>query len=216
MTAIIAKADLPAAVQAAELIDMMVAAANGKATRVAPCLTTPTTDWAASTAYSIGQTVALSGGEALRVVCAGTSSGSEPTAPLLDDTVVDGSVTWVRIGPTDDLLSEAKLILAGAIQRWSEAGSGAVSTKSSMTGPYMATETIDTKVRTGFNFWPSEISQLQELCKGGGTGAAFTVDTAPGLGGQHLLWCSLNFGATYCSCGVDIAWEPIFELGDAP
>lgn len=29
----------------------------------------------------------------------------------------------------------------------------------------------------------------------------------------HLPWCNLAFGATYCSCGVDIADEPIFELG---
>lgn len=213
MTSIIAKTDLPAAVQAAELVDMMVSAANAKASRVAPCLTIPAATWAGSTAYTLGQTVALVGGEALKVTTAGTSGGSEPVAPLLDDTVTDGSVTWTRIGPTADLLAEAQLILAGAIQRWSEAGAGAVSTKTEMTGPYMETLTVDTKVRTGFNFWPSEITQLQELCKSGGTAGAFTVDTAPGLCGEHLLWCSLNFGATYCSCGVDIAGEPIYELG---
>jgi hypothetical protein len=28
----------------------------------------------------------------------------------------------------------------------------------------------------------------------------------------HLPWCSSMFGANYCSCGVDIAGEPIFEL----
>jgi hypothetical protein len=211
MTAIIAKTDLPSAVQAAEMVDMMVTAANAKASRVAPCLTLPTTEWAASTAYTAGQTVALAGGEALQVTVAGTSGTTEPTAPDLDGTVVDGSVTWTRIGPTADLLAEAKLILAGAIQRWSEAGSGAVSTKQQMTGPYMSTETIDTKVRTGFNFWPTEITQLQDLCKSGGTNTAFTVDTAPSLCGDHLPWCSLSFGATYCSCGVDIAGYPIFE-----
>lgn len=27
----------------------------------------------------------------------------------------------------------------------------------------------------------------------------------------HLPWCSLNFGATYCSCGADIAGRPIYE-----
>lgn len=27
----------------------------------------------------------------------------------------------------------------------------------------------------------------------------------------HLPWCSLNFGANYCSCGADIAGEPIYE-----
>jgi hypothetical protein len=41
-------------------------------------------------------------------------------------------------------------------------------------------------------------------------GKAFAVDTAP-CGSAHLPWCSLYFGATYCSCGVDIAGEPIFE-----
>ena len=27
----------------------------------------------------------------------------------------------------------------------------------------------------------------------------------------HLPWCNLNFGALYCSCGADIAGEPIYE-----
>lgn len=41
---------------------------------------------------------------------------------------------------------------------------------------------------------------------------AFSVDMV-GVGNVHLPWCSLMFGATYCSCGVDIAGEPIFEGG---
>jgi hypothetical protein len=213
VTDIIAVSDLPAAVQSADLVSLMVQAANAKASRAAPCLTAPTITWAASTAYSVGDAIALTGGEALRVAVAGTSGTTEPTAPALDGTVDDGSVTWQRIGPTPDVLSEAKLILIGAVKRWTEAGSGAVSTKTSMTGPYMNTETIDTKVRTGYNLWPSEIVQLQELCRTGGKSAAFTVDMAPSLSGEHLPWCSLNFGADYCSCGVDIAGEPIFELG---
>lgn len=44
--------------------------------------------------------------------------------------------------------------------------------------------------------------------------AAFHVDMVPKRGAPHLPWCSLAFGATYCSCGVDIAGKPIFELGD--
>lgn len=213
MTDIVALTDLPAAVQSADLVALMIQAANAKASRVAPCLTAPTTSWAASTAYDLGDTVVLTGGEALRVTVAGTSGTTAPTAPALDVTVDDGSVTWVRIGPTADVLAEAKLILIGAIKRWTEAGSGAVSTKTVMTGPYMNTETLDTKQRTGYNLWPSEIAQLQELCKTGGTAAAFSVDMAPSLIGEHLPWCSLNFGADYCSCGVDIADYPIFELG---
>ena len=44
------------------------------------------------------------------------------------------------------------------------------------------------------------------------TGGAFSVDTV-GSASLHLPWCSLYFGATYCSCGVDIAGYPIFEGG---
>lgn len=41
-------------------------------------------------------------------------------------------------------------------------------------------------------------------------GQAFAVDTI-GPSTVHLPWCSLAFGATYCSCGVDIAGRPIYE-----
>lgn len=43
---------------------------------------------------------------------------------------------------------------------------------------------------------------------------AFSIDMTS-AGSIHLPWCALNFGAVYCSCGVDIAGTPIFELGDA-
>lgn len=43
---------------------------------------------------------------------------------------------------------------------------------------------------------------------------AFSIDMVPSLGSAHLPWCSLAFGATFCSCGVDIAGKPIFELGE--
>lgn len=43
---------------------------------------------------------------------------------------------------------------------------------------------------------------------------AFSLDMAAGSS-VHLAWCSLMFGANYCSCGVDIAGVPIFE-GGAP
>ena len=42
---------------------------------------------------------------------------------------------------------------------------------------------------------------------------AFTLDMVPNRS-LHLPWCSLNFGATYCSCGVDIAGVPIYEGAD--
>lgn len=47
-----------------------------------------------------------------------------------------------------------------------------------------------------------------------GNGGAFTVDSV-GTTGVHLPWCSLHFGATYCSCGADLTnyQYPIYELG---
>ena len=206
--AIIVKTDLPSKVQSNELVDSMVAGANATAARVAPCLVAPAASaWAASTAYLVGAVVNLSGGEFLKATIAGTTAAAEPVAPSLGGTVVDGTVTWERIAPTADQLAEAKLVLIGMVQRWSEAGSGAV--QSQQAGPFG--QTIDTRQRTGFNPWPSEIERLQAICATGGKSGAFSVDTAPSLSGMHADWCSLNLGATYCSCGADIAGYPIFE-----
>lgn len=43
---------------------------------------------------------------------------------------------------------------------------------------------------------------------------AFSVGMVA-TGTYHLPWCSLAFGAVYCSCGVDIAGTPIFEGGES-
>lgn len=162
MTEIIAVTDLPTALQSAELVASMVAGANAKASRVAPCLT-----W--------------------------------------DGTVAD------QPAPSTDQLAEAKLVLIGAVKRWAEAGSGALSQQTA--GPFgMA---VDTRQKSsGFNLWPSEIEQLQAICSSGPVGRqAFSIDTAPVGSDAHLPWCDLYFGGTTCSCGVDIAGYPIYELG---
>ena len=142
--------DLPEKVRSHELAATMVAGANARAFRVAPCLAEPD-------------------GEASR--------------------------------------AEAKLILIGAVQRWSEAGSGAVAQASAGTFQ-LAT---DTRQRTGFNLWPSEIEVLQELCSGDTTGA-FSVDTVPSSGRLfHDEACALVFGAAYCSCGAVLTGnEPLW------
>lgn len=115
---ILDQADLPASVQSHELISTLVAGANARALRIAPCLAEP------------------------------------------DNTAAR---------------AEAKLTLAGAVQRWAEAGAGAIQQVTA--GPFG--QTLDTRQRTGFNFWPSEIEVLQSLCAADSTGA-FGVDTAPG------------------------------------
>lgn len=125
MADIIAVTDLPAALQSAEMIDALVAGANARASRVAPCL-------------------------------------ADTDSP-----------------PSDDQLAEAKLVLLGAVKRWAEAGAGSFSQQSA--GPFQVS--MDTRQRTGFNLWPSEISSLQEICADGGEAKAFSVDTAPPLDG---------------------------------
>lgn len=162
MAEIITIGDLPASLQTHEMVAVMVAGANAKASRVASCLT-----W--------------------------------------DGTVAD------QPAPSADKLAEAKLVLLGAVKRWAEAGSGAL--QSQTAGPYGMT--VDTRQRTGFNLWPSEITDLQAICATGTTGReGWSLDTAPAAGlSGHLAWCDLYFGGTTCSCGVDIAGYPIYELG---
>lgn len=159
-SSIITLDDIPSSIRAgidAALLTLMVAGANARAARVAPCLVS--------------------------------------TAPP----------------PTPEQLAEARLVLLGAIKRWGEAGSGAFQAQTA--GPFSVT--TDTRQRGGFNLWPSEIEQLQDIC-GRTSSAAFTVDTAPGLMWNHLAWCAVAFGANWCSCGVDIAGEPIYELNGTP
>lgn len=52
--------------------------------------------WTATTAYTLGTSVELSGGQELQVTVAGTSAASQPTAPAVGATVTDGTVTWRR------------------------------------------------------------------------------------------------------------------------
>jgi hypothetical protein len=46
-----------------------------------------------------------------------------------------------------------------------------------------------------------------------GPRAAYAIDAAPAAVSAHLPWCALTLGAAYCSCGADIAGEPIYEGG---
>jgi hypothetical protein len=108
--------------------------------------------------------------------------------------------------PTDDQLAEAKLVLIGAVIRWSQAGSGAF--QSENIGPLGYT--LDTRQRGGFNLWPSEITQLQDICKNGTESKAFSIDTIP-CSVFHSPICSIYFGSEDCSCGASLAGQPIYE-----
>jgi hypothetical protein len=108
--------------------------------------------------------------------------------------------------PTDDQLAEAKLVLVGAVSRWAQTGTGAY--QSQTVGPFGVT--FDNRQRGGFALWPSEISQLQDICKNGTGSTAFDFDTVP-CGAYHSPICSLYFGSADCSCGAFLAGQPIYE-----
>ena len=86
----------------------------------------------------------------------GANAKASRVAPCLAWTGADAA----HPAPSAETLAEARLVLIGAIKRWSEAGSGAVQSVTS--GPFG--QTIDTRQRTGYNLWPSEIADLQGLC----------------------------------------------------
>lgn len=55
------------------------------------------------------------------------------------------------------------------------------------------------------------LKKQEKHALGFGATKAFGVQITGSSEVRHLPWCNLNFGATYCSCGADIAGEPIFE-----
>lgn len=97
-------------------------------------------------------------------------------------------------------VAAVKAVLRGAILRWNDSGSGAFTQQQA--GPFGVT--MDTRQQRRSLFWPSEIEQLEKICAtvGGGESGAFAIDTAPGTTVTHADSCSINFGATYCSCGA--------------
>lgn len=151
---IITKNDLPSALQSHELVEVMLAGANAKALRVAPCLAD---------------------------------------------------------SPSNEALAEARLVLVGAVKRWVEAGSGAFQQQTA--GPFSVS--TDTRQRTGFALWPSEITALQDVCSTATSGASAFSFRPSGSSARHADVCSLAFGATYCSCGSDINnyKAPLYEGG---
>lgn len=101
-------------------------------------------------------------------------------------------------------VAAVKAILRGALIRWHEAGSGAVTQQSA--GPFA--QTLDTRQQRRGMFWPSEIAQLRDICSafsgGGGASKAYVVDTMPVARVNHADDCSVFFGATWCSCEARI------------
>lgn len=57
------------------------------------------------------------------------------------------------------------------------------------------------------------LTKQERKALGDGKQQAFGVQIAGSPDVVHAEWCSINFGATYCSCGADIAGYPIYGGG---
>jgi len=102
----------------------------------------------------------------------------------------------------------AKGILRGVVLRWHEAGSGALQTASVDDASF----SFDNRQQRRTLFWPSEVEELQALCKTDGPSGAFAVDTVGVSLEQHADICALRFGALYCSCGAVLTMNlPLYE-----
>ena len=127
-----------------------------------------------------------------------------PCLPGLLTVPVDETVAALALRTAK--LAAVKSILRGAILRWDEAGTGAVQTE--VTGPF--SKTTQYQARRGM-FWPSELTQLQDICKDTAASKIYSVDTVP-YTTAHAPWCDLMLGGTTCSCGADIAGYPIYGV----
>jgi hypothetical protein len=123
----------------------------------------------------------------------------ERSAAMISD-VAPRIATFASDSP---YIASVRAVLRGAILRWHESGSGAIT----QTAVGQVSQTIAPRRSM---FWPSEIEQLRSIGDSADSGKAFSVDTAPSLG-SHSPICSVYFGAA-CSCGYDIAGEPIYEV----
>jgi hypothetical protein len=107
----------------------------------------------------------------------------------------------------------AKAILRGAILRWHESGTGALSQEQGSIDDYSFNRIVDSRQKRGGLFWPSEIEALQDLCRTGEElSGAYTVDTVATQVSVHADICALRFGGLYCSCGAVLTMDlPLYE-----
>lgn len=55
------------------------------------------------------------------------------------------------------------------------------------------------------------LTKAEKQALGWGRQRAFSVQVAGFASACHRPWCAVAFNANYCSCGADIAGEPIYE-----
>lgn len=90
----------------------------------------------------------------LAMMVAGANAAAHRVAPCLKDE------------PTPDQIAEAKLTLLSAVTRWITDGPG-MSGSSEAAGPMSRSVTPPPQRASGYRLWPSEIGDLQAICKSG-------------------------------------------------
>ena len=104
-------------------------------------------------------------------------------ALMIEDAEAMAALAAPCLSSSEFQLDEARVaavraILRGALIRWHDAGSGAVTQQSA--GPF--SQSLDTRQQRRGMFWPSEIAQLRDICagfSGEDSGKAFEIDTTP-------------------------------------
>lgn len=95
--------------------------------------------------------------------------------------IKDGLALARKVAPCIDepgfqFADAAAAIIRGAILRWAESGSGGLTQRQNTAGPFSQNLSFDNRQTRRSLFFPSEITELQDLCKSNMKGA-FGIDT---------------------------------------
>lgn len=129
--------------------------------------------------------------EALELMCKDVLAVAVAVAPCLR-----------RDELPDHITNAAQAILRNAVVRWAQADPSPAVQLSA--GPF--SQTIDTSQRKGGLLWPTEIKQLQDLCREvtqESERQAFMADQLPSSPGMvHATTCDVWWAPSRCSCGA--------------
>lgn len=135
---------------------------------------------------------------------------------MIEDAVAMATMAAPCLAVVADLspqqIAAAKALLRGAVLRWNDIGSGALAAQAA--GPF--SQSVDTRQVRRSMFWPSEITALQDVCKGVvEKSGAFAVDTAasdagvvhPTYHGWHGGWSGSQGGWAWNDNGQFIPYN---------
>lgn len=134
--------------------------------------------------------------------------GEDHAETLLEDAsqfILDVYPSAVDVSP-----STRRRVVCSVVRRAmqsDQADMGGMASVSMTAGPYTTQQTAANP--TGDFF----LTKQEKLALGGGgRQKAFGVQVATTCAVTHQPWCSLMFGANYCSCGADLTGdEPLWE-----